>query len=148
MSGPNCSSASAREPAAVTPQAEKRVMQGVMCVVLLLPASAVIPSLVSGPGFLGHPPVIPTDLDSHFRYVSGIFLGVLVLIAACIPRIERQGPLFRMLGGVIVLGGLSRLVSLLLVGVPSIGHQIGLAVELGLMPLLMLWQARLARRFA
>ena len=131
----------------MSPRSEKRLMQVVMCTVLILPASAVIPSLVSGPGFLGHPPVIPNDLDSHFRYVSGVFLGVLVLIAACIPSIERQGPRFRMLGGAIVLGGLCRLVSLLLVGMPSIGHQIGLAVECGLMPLLMLWQARLAGRF-
>jgi hypothetical protein len=136
------------EPASVTPTAEKRLMQAVMCTVLLLPASAVIPSLVSGPEFLGHPPVIPNDLDSHFRYVSGVFPGVLVLIAACIPAIERRGPRFRMLGGVIVLGGLCRLASLLLVGMPSAGHQIGLMVEIGVMPLLMLWQARLAHRFA
>ncbi len=131
----------------MTPLTEKRLLQAVMAIVLLLPATAVIPSVVSGPGFLGHPPVIPTDLDSHFRYVSGIFLGVLVLIASCIPAIERRGPRLRLLGGVIVVGGLCRLVSLVLVGVPSFGHQLGLAVELGVVPLIMLWQARLARRF-
>ena len=119
-----------------------------MCVILLLPASAVIPSLVGGPRFLGHPPVIPTDLDSHFRYVSGIFLGVLIGIVSCIPAIERQGARLRLLGGIVVVGGLCRLLSLVTVGVPSLGHQIGLVVELGVVPLVMLWQARLARRFA
>lgn len=132
----------------MSPLAEKRLLQAVMLVILLLPATAVIPSIVSGPGFLGHPPVIPTDLDSHFRYVSGIFLAVLLLIIGCIPAIERQGPRLRMLGGIIVVGGLCRLLSLILVGVPSLGHQLGLAVEIGVVPLLMLWQARVARRFA
>jgi len=33
-------------------------------------------SILHGPGFLGHPPVIPVDLDSHFRYISGIFFAV------------------------------------------------------------------------
>lgn len=132
----------------MTPIAEKRLLQAVMCVVLLLPATAVIPSIASGPGFLGRPPVIPTDLDSHFRYISGVFLGVLLAIISCIPGIERQGPRLRLLGGIIVLGGLCRLLSLVLVGLPSIGHQIGLATEIGVVPLLMLWQARLARRFA
>ncbi|MES2337936.1 MAG: DUF4345 domain-containing protein [Pseudomonadota bacterium] len=131
----------------MTPRAEKRLLQGVMLVVLLLPATAVIPSILGGPGFLGHPPVIPTDLDSHFRYVSGIFLAVLLLFIGCIPAIERNGQRFRMLGGIIVVGGLCRLLSLVTVGVPSFGHQLGLCAELGLMPLLMLWQARLARRF-
>ena len=132
----------------MSPIAEKRLLQAVMCIVLLLPASAIIPSILWGPGFLGKPPVIPTDLDSHFRYISGIFLAVLLLIVGCIPAIERRGPRLRMLGGIIIVGGLCRLLSLLLVGVPSIGHQIGLAVEIGVMPLMLLWQARLARRFA
>jgi uncharacterized BrkB/YihY/UPF0761 family membrane protein len=132
----------------MTPMTEKRLLQAVMWVVLLLPATAVIPSIVSGPGFLGHPPVIPTDLDSHFRYVSGIFLAVLLLIIGCIPGIEHKGPRFRMLGGIIVVGGLCRLVSLVLVGAPSFGHRLGLGVEIGVVPVLMLWQAHLARRFA
>ena len=131
----------------MSPIAEKRALQAAMCIVLLLPASAVIPSLIGGPRFLGHPPVIPTDLDSHFRYVSGIFLGVLVGIASCIPAIERHSARLRLLGGIVVVGGLCRLLSLATVGVPSFGHQLGLVAELGVVPLVMLWQARLARRF-
>ncbi|SOB80076.1 protein of unknown function [Sphingomonas guangdongensis] len=128
--------------------AEKRLLQAVMAVVLLLPASAVIPSIIGGPRFLGHPPVVSADLDSHFRYLSGLFLALLVLFAGTIPAIERQAARVRLLGAMVVVGGLCRLLSLVLVGVPSIGHQLGLAVELGAVPLLMLWQARLARRYA
>lgn len=132
----------------MSPFAERRLLQAVMAVVLLLPASAVIPSVIGGPRFLGHPPVVPADLDSHFRYLSGIFLALLLLFAATIPTIERQGGRVRLLGGMVMVGGLCRLVSLFSVGAPSTGHRLGLVVELGVVPLLLLWQARLARRYA
>ncbi len=89
---------------------------------------------------------VPTDLDSHFRYLSGIFLAAGIAFASCIPAIERKGARFRLLGCLVVAGGLARLVSALSVGMPSTGHAAGLAMELGVMPLLMLWQARIARR--
>ncbi len=89
--------------------------------------------------------MIPTDLDSHFRYISGIFFAVGVAFATCVPGIEAKGPRFRLLGALVVAGGLARLVSLVAVGVPSNGHVFGLAMELGVVPLLLLWQAGLAR---
>jgi hypothetical protein len=104
-------------------------------------------SILKGPGFLGHPPVIPTDLDSHFRYISGIFFAVGVAFATCVPGIETKGPRFRLLGALVIAGGLSRLVSLVEVGAPSNGHLFGLAMELGVVPLLLLWQAAFARRW-
>jgi len=33
------------------------------------------------------------------------------------------------------------------VGPPTLGHEIGLVIELGVVPLIVLWQTRLARRF-
>ena len=51
---------------------------------MLLPLTAAIAGVTGGPRFLGHPPVVPTDLDSHFRYVSGLFLGMLLLMTCLI----------------------------------------------------------------
>lgn len=130
----------------MSPRAEKRALQAAMALTLALPLSAATAGVVRGPGFLGHPPVIPADLDSHFRYVSGLFLGLLLLFAASIPHVERHGARLRMLGAMVMLGGVARLASLALVGVPSLGHRIGLGIELIEMPLLLLWQARVARR--
>lgn len=132
----------------MTALTEKRLLQTVMAFTLLLPLSAALAGVLSGPRFLGRPPVIPTDLDSHFRYVSGLFLGMLLLFAACIPRVEHKGARLRMLGAMVILGGAARLWSLVNVGTPSAGHQVGLAIELVELPLLLLWQARIARRFA
>lgn len=132
----------------MTPLAEKRALQIVMALTLLLPLSAALAGVAQGPHFLGHPPVIPTDLDSHFRYISGLFLGLLLLFASCIPGVERKGSQLRMLGFMVFLGGLFRLYSLLTIGLPSLGHRIGLGIELVELPLLLLWQVRVARRLS
>lgn len=127
---------------------ELRLLQAVVAIACCVPLLIGGEGVLRGPGFLGHPPVIPRDLDSHFRYVSGIFLGVGIAFATCIPDLANKGPRFRLLGALIVAGGLSRLVSLASVGAPSLGHRFGLAMELGVVPLLMLWQARVVRRQA
>jgi hypothetical protein len=126
---------------------EKRLLQVVVSIACLVPLSVGGQSILNGPSFLGHPPVIPTDLDSHFRYISGIFFGVGVGFVTCIPAIEAKGPRFRLLGALVVCGGLARVVSLLSVGPPSKGHLFAFAMELGVVPLLMLWQAGFARRY-
>lgn len=91
---------------------------------------------------------LPTfiNLDSHFRYLSGIFLSVLVALYSCVPGIERKGPRFRLLGALIICGGLARLAGMLAGEVPGQGHLIGLGLELLVTPALLLWQARIARR--
>ena len=131
----------------MSPPIEKRLLQAIVAVACLVPLITGGWSILHGPGFLGHPPVIPVDLDSHFRYISGIFFAVGIAFASCVPGIETKGPRFRLLGALVIMGGLSRVVSLAAVGVPSKGHLFGLAMELGVVPLLMLWQASFARRW-
>ncbi|AXJ95877.1 MULTISPECIES: DUF4345 domain-containing protein [unclassified Sphingomonas] len=125
---------------------ELRLLQVVVAIACLVPLAIGGLGILRGPGFLGHPPVVPRDLDSHFRYVSGIFFAVGVAFVTCIPDIANKGPRFRLLGALIVAGGCARVVSLASVGAPSAGHLFGLAMELGVVPLLMLWQARVARQ--
>ncbi len=78
----------------------------------------------------------PVDLDSHFRYLSGLFLALGLVFYATIPAIENKTYLFRTLAAMVVAGGLARLLPLLA----------GLILELIVVPLLVLWQARIARR--
>lgn len=117
-----------------------------VAVACLVPLTVGGLSVLRGPGWIGHPSVVPRDLDSHFRYISGIFFAVGVAFVTCIPTIERKGARFRLLGALVVAGGVARLVSLAAVGVPGTGHVFGLAMELGVVPLLMLWQWRVERR--
>ncbi|WP_374943200.1 DUF4345 domain-containing protein [Sphingomonas sp.] len=124
---------------------EKRALQAVVAVACLLPFVVGGQGIVYGPAPFGHLADVPRDLDSHFRYISGIFFATGIGFASCIPRIEAKGARFRLLGGLIVVGGLARGVSLLMVGVPSRGHVLGLVMETIVVPLLMLWQWRVER---
>ena len=125
---------------------EKRVLQGVIALACLLPLVVGGQGVLHGPAPFGHLAEVPRDLDSHFRYISGIFFATGLGFLSCIPDIEAKGPRFRLLGALIVVGGLGRLMSLIAVGAPSHGHVLGLGMELGVVPLLMLWQSRFARR--
>ena len=133
----------------MSPTAERRALQVVAALACLVPLIVGIQSVLRGVAYLkGAPVPVPPDLDSHFRYVSGIFLGLGIGFAYAIVRIERRTAIFRLLGMMVVLGGCARLLSLADVGVPSRGHVFGLFMELSVVPLLMLWQRRVARRCA
>ncbi len=125
---------------------EKRLLQVVIAVACLLPLIVGGQGVLHGPAPFGHPSEVPRDLDSHFRYISGIFFATGLGFVSCIPDIARKGPRFRLLGGLIFVGGLSRGISLLMVGVPSQGHVLGLGMETIVVPLLMLWQWNFAKR--
>lgn len=130
----------------MTRATERRLLQAVVALLCLIPLSTATAGILGGAEWLAKTPVRP-DLDSHFRYLSGIFLGMALGFASCIPAIERQGARFRLLGMMVVIGGLARLWSLLDVGAPSTGHLVGLCVELGAVPLVLLWQRSLERRW-
>ena len=125
---------------------ERRLLQAAIAIASLVPILMGGFSLVEGPAVLrGIEAPVAADLDSHFRYLSGLFLAVGLGFLTCVQGIEHKGPRFRLLGALVVAGGLGRLASLVAVGAPGTAHLAGLALELGLVPLLMLWQARIAR---
>ncbi|MEM8697388.1 MAG: DUF4345 domain-containing protein [Pseudomonadota bacterium] len=133
----------------MSPIAEKRALQIAAGVACLVPLSMGAASIVIGPSILSgidDPPV--RDLDSHFRYLSGIFFMLGLAFASCVPGIEAKTARFRLLGAMVVMGGLARAWSAAEYGLASHGHRFGLVMELGVVPLLMLWQTRVARRFA
>lgn len=112
------------------------------CVVPLLAGGA---GMVQGPAFLsGVGPASPADLDSHFRYLSGLLFAIGLAFASCIPGVERKTSRFRLLALIVFIGGLGRLFGLVSSAVPGTGHVFGLAMELGTVPLLALWQTRVA----
>jgi Domain of unknown function (DUF4345) len=123
---------------------ERRLLQGVIAVACLVPLTAGSKGVFRGAAYIDKAIVTP-DLDSHFRYLSGIFLMMGIAFVSTIPRIEQKG---RLLGAMVVLGGLSRALSWMEVGAPGGGNRFGLAMELGVVPALMLWQARVARIWA
>lgn len=133
----------------MTGSAERRLLQIVITLAAIVPIAMGLMSIVRGPAVLsGMAGSTSVDLDSHFRYLSGLLLGVGLGFMVCIPRIERRGTMVRLLGAIVIVGGLARLLSLAIAGTPGPGHLFGLAMELVIVPLILLWQARIAKRFS
>lgn len=126
----------------------RRALQAVVAVLALIPTGIGLAGIVLGPDFLRLNPPWPADLDSHFRFLSGIFLGVGIIFYSCISAIEAKTGRFRLAAALILCGGLARLWSLAELGAPSAGHLAGLAMELVVVPLLVVWQAHIAAAVA
>lgn len=129
----------------MTPAIERRLLQVAVATACLVPLGIGGTSILLGPSAISATLATPPSFDSHFRYLSGIFFALGIAFASCVPAIEARGPRFRLLGAMVVTGGLARLVSLGVVGWPGAGHRFGLVMELGVVPLLMLWQWRIER---
>jgi hypothetical protein len=123
---------------------ERNLLQATVTVACLIPILTGLDGVLRGAAMF-RLAAVPPDLDSHFRYLSGIFLMLGFAFASTIPAIERRGSRFRLLGAMVIMGGLARALSWSMVGAPGVGHRLGLAMELIVVPLLMLWQARVAR---
>jgi len=129
-------------------QTSRSLLQATIAVAVLVPLGASATGLCIGPSFLRNVTTVPTDLDSHFRYLSSLLLGIALLFVSTIRNIETKTERFRTASFLVVLGGFGRLYSLLSVGHPSLAHLGGLCLELGLVPLLVVWQGALAHRAA
>jgi len=119
---------------------------------------ALIPIGTGVLGLLGLDPlyvrfgVIPnTVLDSNLRFFSGFWLGGGLAMLWLVPRIEKEGALFRALWCMIFLGGIGRVASLAAVGLPPVplGPVLGvLLLELVGAPIFVAWQRRVEREHA
>lgn len=119
----------------------RRLLQLSLLILSLSPLGFGAMGMIYGADWLGG--AMRADLDSHFRYLSGIFFGVGLALLTCIPRIEAMTTRFRWIATLVFIGGLARLGGMIADGVPSQGHVIGLGLELVVTPLMALWQSRL-----
>ncbi len=123
----------------------RRLLQVLVAVLGLVPVLSGLAGIVLGPSMAARidPPLA---LDSHFRYLSGLLLAIGLAFWSTIPRIEDESARFRLMTVLVVMGGLSRLLGLVLRGVPPAPMLFGLCMELGVTPLLCWWQHRVASR--
>jgi hypothetical protein len=83
-------------------------------------------------------------LDSYVRFLKGALLAIGLIYWSCIPQIERRGEQISLVTFILVLGTLSRLLSVVGHGVPTLGIVANLIAGLILVPLLWLWQRHVA----
>jgi hypothetical protein len=128
-------------------EGEKRLLQRTVAIGALIPVLAGLSGVLWGHGITGdRDPSV--SADSHFRFLSGLLLGIGLCFWSTVPAIEEKTTFFRFLTLIIVLGGVARLVGLYITGIPSLFMLMALAMELVVTPALCFWQTRVANRAA
>lgn len=124
--------------------AEKRALQAAILIFGLVPVLGGLFGAVTGyPGEDGGG--FPAQ---HYRYLSGLLLGIGLAFYACIPAIERRGPIIATLAAIVFLGGLARFGGHLLGGDIDGPSAFALVMELAVTPAIALWQRRVAARIS
>ena len=126
-------------PIACPRETERKLLQAATALAACVPACGGLAGLIAGA------PAESAAFDSHFRYLSGLLLGIGLLVWSLVPRIERNGAVFRAVTLIVVIGGLARLYALIERGTPGL-MGLALVMELGVTPALCLWQSRVARQ--
>lgn len=125
---------------------ERKLLQQTVALTAIIPAAIGLYGILFGQALTGD--AVSISAESHFRFLSGLLLGIGVCFWSTVPRIEEKTGRFRLLTLLVVIGGLGRLAGLLFTGIPSLFMIGGLFLELIVTPVLCLWQTRIANRYA
>ena len=125
---------------------ERKLLQQSVAIVATVPVAAGLYGVLFGQALTGD--AVSISAESHFRFLSGLLLGIGLCFWSTLPAIEARTNRFRLLTLLVVIGGLGRLVGLGLTGLPSLFMIGGLILELIVAPVLCLWQTRVANRHA
>jgi hypothetical protein len=85
-------------------------------------------------------------LDSQDRFQGVVFMGYGVLFYLGLADLKRNAAVFRIAGAFIALGGVARLLSIALRGLPPAPVLVLVGMEVLLMPLILWWHARVLAR--
>ena len=119
---------------------ETRALQA--CVAL----AAIVPVAAGAWGVFAIPEGASLGELSHRRYLSGLLLAIGLAFWSIVPGIERKSGAIRLLAGLVVIGGLCRLLGVAM-GDPVTWTVAGaLVMELLVTPSLCLWQRRVSEQ--
>ena len=124
------------------PKWERIALQWTVALAAIVPIGTGAGGAFEGTQFFGLEG--PASADSHVRYLSGLLLGIGLIFVASVYRIERHTERFQILGAIVVLGGMVRFLAALNDGPPGAVIVFSLVMELGVTPLILAWQARVA----
>lgn len=125
---------------------ERKLLQQTVALLAIVPAAIGLYGVLFGQALTGD--AVSISAESHFRFLSGLLLGIGIGFWTTVPGIEEKTGRFRLLTFLVAIGGLGRLAGLLLTGLPSLFMLGGLFIELIVTPVLCLWQTRVANRHA
>ena len=124
---------------------EVRLLRIAIAVACMDPIIAGGMGVLLGPGMFGINTATGAA-DSHYRYLSGLLFGIGILFLTTVPRIETSTARFRLLAIIVIVGGLGRLLGVMVNRDVDALSLFALGMELGVTPTFLLWQARVAAR--
>ncbi len=125
----------------------KRILQILAAILALVPIATGVIGMLG----LGDPLYaamgLPRNalLDSNMRFFAGFWLGLGLAMMWLVPRIATHTVLFRAIWIAIFIGGIGRLLSIVVVGLPPIPFVAFTALEIFGAPIFIAWQARVAK---
>ena len=119
---------------------ERRLLQIAVAAAGLVPVAAGALGALRPELLIAGPPHALT----HGAYLSGLLLGIGLAFWSLVPAIERQGRVFTLLTGRVVLGGLARALTAARLGAWNLSVELPLVMELAVTPALWLWQRRVS----
>ena len=120
----------------------KRGFQIVVGILSLIPIYYGGMGMITGAAGLMPAEAVTPAIDSQYRFLSAVYLGLGAMIMWLLPNIDKQATLFRIIVAILFLGGLARLYSYVSVGAPPANFVFGIVLELCL-PLLILWHNKI-----
>jgi hypothetical protein len=125
---------------------ERRLFRGVVLIASIVPIAAGATGVLVGPRMLHGVGSTSADLESHFRYLSALLLGIGLSFVACVADLDRRAGIYRVLSLIVMMGGLGRLIAACERGTPTSANRLAFVMELVVVPLLFRWLARIERR--
>ncbi|MEH6757286.1 MAG: DUF4345 domain-containing protein [Parasphingorhabdus sp.] len=87
---------------------------------------------------------ITTAMDNQFRYLSGVYIGIGLMLFYSAGDILGRALVFRLAIVAVFIGGLARVVSYFNVGEPEPWQMGGMVLEL-ISPIFILWQTKVLK---
>lgn len=122
----------------------ERGLAAAMRLAAAVPLAAGAAGLVTGFGFLGEAG-LSDAADSHARYLSGLLFGIGAATLWCAAAPVARAAVFHCLCLLVIIGGAGRAAGAVLVALPPWPHLAALAMELAVVPGLLLASLRLGR---
>lgn len=126
--------------------AERRAFKIIVVAASIVPIAAGAAGVLAGPRMLHGVGTASADLESHFRYLSGLLLGIGLAFVASVIDLDRRGGLYRGLSLIVIIGGLGRLLGAIERGTPTGANRLAFVMELVVVPLLLIWFGRIERQ--
>jgi hypothetical protein len=126
-------------------KSERRALQLMLGTLACIPFATGLTSMLTGTKKLpGDSSQVTPTLDSEYRFVNAFWLSTAPIIWSTLPQIEEDSTTLRLVMGTVFIGGLARLVSWRKTGRPHPVFIGAIVLELVGMPLIAVWQRRLA----